>query len=143
MSTHDAPNWNKKLETGDSHVDLQHQELFQLVTSLDIAIRDQDMGKIEDIIVFLEHYVVDHFDAEEGIMKNAQFDGYDYHKAEHDMFEDMVHDMRRMFDTSPAKTHLIFAIRKFIDRLVIHIRTVDIRIADIVHSLDHDTSEST
>jgi hemerythrin len=142
MSTHDAPNWNKNLETGDSHVDLQHQELFQLVTSLDIAIRDQDMGKIEDIIVFLEHYVVDHFDAEEGIMKNAQFDGYDYHKAEHDMFEDMVYDMRRMFDTSPAKTHLIFAIRKFIDRLVIHIRTVDIRIADIVHSLDHDTAES-
>jgi len=143
MSTHDAPNWNKNLETGDSHVDLQHQELFQLVTSLDIAIRDQDMGKIEDIIIFLEHYVVDHFDAEEGIMKNAQFEGYDYHKAEHDMFEDMVHEMRRLFDTTPSRTHLIFAIRKFIDRLVIHIRTVDIRIADIVHSLDHDTAEST
>ncbi len=141
MSTH-ASHWNKNLETGDSHVDLQHQELFQLVTSLDTAIRDQDMGKIEDIIVFLEHYVVDHFAAEEGIMKNASFEGYDYHKAEHDMFEGMVHEMRHLFDTSPAKTHLIFAIRKFIDRLVIHIRTVDIRIADIVHSLDHDTAES-
>jgi hemerythrin len=142
MSTHDAPNWNKNLETGDSHVDLQHQELFQLVTSLDIAIRDQDMDKIEEIIVFLEHYVIDHFDAEEGIMKEAKFDGYDYHKAEHDMFEDMVHDMRRLFNEGPSRTHLIFSIRKFIDRLVIHIRTVDIRIADIVHSLDHDTAES-
>ncbi len=142
MSTHDASHWNQNLETGDFHVDLQHQELFQLVTSLDIAIRDQDMGQIKAIIVFLERYVIDHFDAEETIMKKVSFDGYDYHKAEHDMFEDMVHEMRRMLDTSPARTHLIFAIRKFIDRLVIHIRTVDIRIADIVHSCDHDTAES-
>ncbi len=142
MSKHAAANWNTNLETGDSHVDLQHQELFQLVTSLDTAIRDQDMKQIEDIILFLEHYVVDHFGAEEGIMKDANFEGYDYHKAEHEMFEEMVLDMRRLFDSSPSRTHLIFSIRKFIDRLVIHIRTVDIRIADIVHSLDHDTAES-
>jgi hemerythrin len=142
MSTHDTNHWNHHLETGDSHVDLQHQELFQLVSSLDSAIRDQDLSKIEAIIVFLEHYVIDHFDAEEGIMAAANFDGYAHHKAEHDIFESMVHDLRHMFDTNPSRAHLIFSIRKFIDRLVIHIRTVDIRIADIVHSQNHDTAES-
>lgn len=141
MSTHTHDNWHPHLETGDSHVDLQHQELFQLVSGLDQAIRSQDLNQLEEIIVFLEHYVVDHFDAEESLMQRAQFDGYAHHKCEHDMFEAKVRALRHMFDTNPSRTHLIFLIRQFIDRLVIHIRTVDIHIADIVHSGDYDHSE--
>lgn len=127
------PKWRKELETGVHHIDDHHRELFALDTMLDKAVRHADVKAVEEIIHFLEHYVVEHFAEEEELMKSHNFHGYEHHRGEHSIFQMKVAEIRHIFDHDPSVAHSIFAIRQFIDKLVYHIKTVDIKIATIVN----------
>ncbi len=114
--------------TGHHHIDEHHEELLSLDTQLDMAIRTCRRSELEPLIVFLEHYTQDHFKEEETLMQNHDFQGYAHHKSEHEKFVVDVNDIRKRFDEKKSATHIIFLIRKLIDSLVIHIKTVDISI---------------
>ncbi|NDC83533.1 hypothetical protein EB093_07740 [bacterium] len=129
--------WTPELETGNSDIDHHHRELFQLTSMLDQAVRSQRTDALERVIVFLEHYVVDHFSDEESVMKLAHYAFYSHHRAEHDVFRVQVAGLRAIFDEGFSAAHISFAIRRLLDKLLIHVRTVDIGIASIVR-LDHD-----
>lgn len=126
--------WAHHLETGNPEIDNHHQELFQLTAMLDEAVRFQSVEKIDGIIKFLEHYVVAHFQDEELLMKRADYAFYTHHKAEHEIFKVHVQELRNIYNNGISIAHLIFSIRKILDKLVYHVRTVDIGIADIVRA---------
>lgn len=132
--------WTPNLETGNPEIDNHHQELFQLTTMLDDAIRTQDLAKLESIVVFMEHYVIEHFSEEETLMQAHQYAFYIHHKAEHEIFKVHVQELRKIFDAGISHTHIIFAIRKILDKLIYHVRTVDVGIVDIVNSGHHEKS---
>lgn len=121
---------------GHSQIDHHHQEVFQLVSMLDTAVRDNSREGLEGIILFLEAYVVDHFSEEEDLMRVHSFEGLDEHEIAHNEFREQVLDLRRMFDETSHSTHLMYAIRRFIDELTQHIITIDIKIAPLVKG-DH------
>ena len=127
-------NWNKALLLGDHSLDEHHQELFALETLLEKAMCSHQMSDLEGIILFLEHYVSDHFQQEETLMQSHQFDGYDAHKEDHDHFTRCVDEIRFHFDAKQPLTHLIFKIRRLLDQLMAHIQHVDIKIAPLVRS---------
>lgn len=122
----------KPLELGHSTIDNHHKELFHLTSTLDNAIRNQDDQKLDDIIDFLEHYVMDHFQEEEDLMKTNQFEGYQYHKDQHDVFRALVAEIRESYKEGTYKTHVIFKVRQFADKLVYHILNVDVRLSEII-----------
>ncbi len=126
--------WNDALKVGDDHIDNHHREMFHLTSLLDEALQTQSIDKIEAIISFLEHYVVAHFEEEEALMRDHQYAYYVHHKSEHEVFKAYVGELRNVFESGISKTHLIFKIRQLLDKLAIHIRTVDIGIAGIVNS---------
>lgn len=133
-------NWASNLETGNPDIDNHHQELFHLTAMLDEALRFQSLEKIDGIISFLEEYVVEHFQEEETLMQSSHYAFYAHHKAEHEIFKAHVHELRNVFLNGISITHLIFSIRKVLDKLVYHVRTVDIGIADIVKSEHNEKS---
>jgi hemerythrin len=123
--------WKSEFETGEEAIDAHHRELFHLDSLLDQAIRSRDEEKLEEILRFLETYVVAHFEEEEELMKREGYGGYAHHRQEHEIFKARVALLRRTFGSGPSKTHLILSIRMFIDQLVDHIKTVDIGLNEI------------
>ncbi len=121
--------WNPEYSVGDEHIDDHHRELFHLVSSLDDAVRSNDRARIDDMICYLENYTISHFHEEEDLMDSIHFDDVDYHKREHDIFRLRIRELRTFFTHQAPNTHLIFQIRKFVDRLIDHIVTVDSKIA--------------
>lgn len=122
---------NKAPEIGHEPIDNHHSELFDLTVLLDEALFEQSIAKVEEIIVFLEDYVVDHFNEEEQLMKNHQFAHYQYHKEEHDIFKSKVLVLRQRFNRKASLTHMVFFIRILLDDLINHINIVDITMAEL------------
>ena len=123
---------NNAFKVGHHKVDEHHEELFALTTMLDKALFDNDESLLNDIIEFFEHYVEDHFKEEEDIMISADYKGYDHHYQEHQVFKELVKTLRTDYDNNKSRTHIIFDIRRIIDQLTTHIKTVDIGIKDII-----------
>ena len=119
-------------QTGHHSIDSHHEELFHLVTMLDKALQKGDEDGVDAIIVFLEHYVIDHFKEEEDLMLKHNYKGYAVHKQAHETFRTHVTELRENFNNNKPLTHVIFGIRRIIDSLTRHIQTIDIGIADIV-----------
>jgi len=121
--------WDGELQTGHQEIDHHHEDLFALDRMVEEAIRRNDRGELEKIVLFLEAYVVDHFESEEVLMSENQFSGYDEHKAEHEYFREKVAEIRLIYDEGTHNTHLVYKIRQLIDSLIHHIRTIDIKLA--------------
>jgi hemerythrin len=135
--------WSEHLKTGHEHIDHQHEELFELVSMLDLAIQENSTSKIESLVQFLEHYVETHFAEEETLMNTHHYAGYDIHKEDHEIFKARVFSLRHDLNSGVSPSRLIFAIRMFIDKLVYHIQTIDIGIASLYHQgTDHETQSS-
>jgi hemerythrin len=126
-----AHHWSDDLQTGHAPIDNQHRELFDWVLLLDRAMTTQNKDDIESIIQFLEHYVEAHFSEEETLMTAHHYDGYDHHKEDHEIFKARVFSLRHDFDSGVPLARSIFALRMCIDKLVYHIKTIDIGISDI------------
>ena len=121
--------WEGGLETGHREIDHHHEDLFALDRMLEEAIGRNDRAGLEKIVLFLELYVVEHFESEEALMSKNQFSGYDEHKAEHEFFREKVAELRMIYDEGTHSTHLVYKIRQLIDSLIHHIRTIDIKLA--------------
>jgi len=112
-------------EIGHHHIDHHHEELLSIDSMLEKAIRSNRRSNINDIIVFLEHYAEDHFKEEESFMLENDYSGYALHKAEHEMFATFVKELRSMYTDNKPSAHIIFLIRRIVDQLIHHIKTVD------------------
>jgi hemerythrin len=120
--------WDDKLTTGNEEIDSHHKELFHLDSLLDTALQSGKIDPINDIIEFLEHYVVDHFQEEETLMKSNNYKGYIIHKKEHDEFKVVVGQLRKRFNDDFPLAHVIFQTRRLLDDLVRHIKSIDVGI---------------
>lgn len=123
--------WNNNLSVGHAHIDEHHEELFQLTMLLDKAIQSCRASKLEEVIIFLETYVAEHFLEEETLMLDQNFKHYQVHKDEHTYFSKWVSTIRRRFDEGKSRTHLIFELRQLIDQLIRHIRTIDVLLSEL------------
>lgn len=128
--------WHSSFVTGHHHIDQHHQELFHLTTLLDQALFSHSRDQIQGVLEFLEEYTQYHFLEEESLMKSVSYLGYDRHKNEHELFKDMTQQIRVLFASNAPLAHCVFCLRKLIDRMMVHIQTVDIDIASIAKG-DH------
>ena len=92
---------------------------------LDQAIATNKRISVEPIIEFLENYSRDHFKEEEDVMESNNYIGLSLHRAEHHKFTSLITDLRTLYIQNKPTAHIIFFIRKIIDQLTHHIKTVD------------------
>ena len=89
--------WNKSYETGNTLVDNDHKEIFQLVEQVLSSSFNSRKDKVKVSIEFLADYVVRHFANEERLMDESDFPRSKAHKKEHADFLVVATDLHKEF----------------------------------------------
>jgi hemerythrin-like metal-binding protein len=120
--------WSDDLAIGMPAIDEQHRDLINNINDLIEAIRTgQGQEHIHKITVFLEDYVVRHFNDEEVLMQEYNYPGYPAHKSLHLKFIEAFQDFKKELEEKQDRgLYLVFRVQTLImDWFVNHIVKVD------------------
>lgn len=119
--------WSNDFLVGNATIDRQHQELFKTFAALiDACHQGHGKEKIEELLDFLDAYVVFHFDAEEELMRQHLFPGEETHRAAHAGFVRQVRELKAKFAADGASMDLLVNTNEVVLRwLIDHIRKTD------------------
>ncbi|MFO0582240.1 MAG: hemerythrin family protein [Anaeromyxobacter sp.] len=82
-----AVTWNERLAIGEPEIDAQHRELFERVDALLVAMRTgAGRERLEEMFGFLQRYVLEHFQAEEALMRAEAYPHLAEHRDQHEAF---------------------------------------------------------
>ena len=128
--------WDDALLTGNAHVDMQRQKLFEKVGELVFAHENgKSAGKLCDVLEYLQNYTVRHFTDEEALM--IEHDYYDcaYHKREHENFKAEVNNLAKRFKEGGPTEELSHDADKALVRwLVNHVQQEDKKFSEYMRS---------
>jgi len=126
-----ALQWTDDLATDVKEVDNQHKEIFRRIEALLEACRDgKGREKVGEVIVFLQDYVVKHFEAEEKLQKEHAYPEYEAHKRMHEKFLVDFGELKKQFDEEGGTIGMVLATnRVVVDWLVNHIKMADKKMA--------------
>ena len=86
-STVTAPVWKDSYRVGSEMIDTQHQRLFELLAQLiDAQNGDCDPAVVNHAVSSLYGYIRIHFDDEERLMEELNYDGRRQHEQQHNSF---------------------------------------------------------
>jgi len=91
----DLIEWKAEYSVGDPALDRQHQVLIQLINKLTQEVATG--GMITYVFDELDHYVKEHFRYEEKLLRQADYQDYQAHKAQHRVFEQWLRAVRQSF----------------------------------------------
>jgi len=95
-------NWEKKFETGISRIDKQHKQLVVIINKLhENVIIQKDGSLVNDLLMDLKIYTIDHFSTEEKMMKKYNYSGEDEHIKEHQKFINKISEYLYDVNSSP------------------------------------------
>jgi len=95
--------WTPALALGHAEIDSQHQELFRRAAELVEAMaQGGDRELVARLFDFLGRYAVDHFAAEERLMQETHFPGYNVHRSAHERFVRDYQSLRKLHEDSGA-----------------------------------------
>jgi hemerythrin len=119
--------WSDDLSVRVDLIDQQHQELFRRVNKLLAAARKglarHEVGGVLD---FLAEYVVEHFEAEEAVMRASSYPDFPVHKAQHDALKRELASFTDGFSRDGANVALIVDLnRTLCSWLTSHVRKAD------------------
>ena len=90
--------WDDRYLIGVSKIDNHHQHFFSLLNkTYDNFIKYVPADELDKVFNQLVEYTSYHFSAEEQLMKNIQYPGFEMHKIEHDKFLQKVLEMQSDF----------------------------------------------
>jgi hemerythrin len=121
-----AMTWTPALALGIDEIDAQHQELFHRGAQLLEGMMAGDTTRVGPLFEYLGGYVVDHFAAEERLMQESGFPGYNVHKAAHERFIRDYQALRDLHAQSGANAAVTIKARTWLaEWLKSHIGIVD------------------
>jgi hemerythrin len=122
-----ALQWTTALSVGVPQIDAQHQELFRRADRLLEAMIARDRTEAGRLIGFLREYALVHFGAEEELMRERRFPGYEVHKAEHDAFAAELEGLAALHATDGPTAALVLHLeRRVCDWLRGHVTFTDV-----------------
>lgn len=119
--------WTPELSVGVASIDAQHQELFQRVNALLVAVGgERQESEILATLAFLGDYVVTHFEDEERLMRETGYPGLAAQRAEHEHFTGAFRQLRAMFARRGIDALLARDVERGVcDWLVRHVQGTD------------------
>lgn len=117
--------WNEKYSVKVEAMDGQHKKLFEIIHELYTAMRaGQDKDVAGEVLNRLINYTVEHFAAEEKMMKKNGYPGLAAHQAEHKALTEKVKAFKKDFDS--GKGVITLELMTFLQNwLTNHIQSVD------------------
>jgi hemerythrin len=77
--------WQQEYHTGNTQVDGQHQQIFEIVNALhDAVVTRKNVYTIQELLECLANHTIEHFQTEEALMMAVDYPEYDRHKQTHD-----------------------------------------------------------
>ena len=125
-----ALEWTEKLAVGHAVIDEQHRELFRRFDKLIEACR-QASGKerIEELLCFLDSYVVIHFREEERLMELCAYPGLDEQKSQHLYFIGRLDALKTDLKEKGVSAHLVISTNQILLKWIIqHIKNIDVQL---------------
>ena len=123
--------WDDDLLTGDQVIDEQHKGIFKKLDS--VLEMSADCSQPQEIIKafeFLVHYVYDHFNCEEELMKRHHYNEYELHKQHHTRFVNKIGQLAMVLKNNGTTPEFITQLKVvFIELFVQHIDEMDKRFA--------------
>ncbi len=119
--------WTSDLATSVDEIDSQHKELFRRINSLlEACNQGKGKGEVQNVIAFLEDYVVSHFGEEERYMEKYSYPDAGLHKDQHREFMKNFADLKRQFETDGPGVHIVITTNQMVvDWLRTHIQRLD------------------
>ena len=123
--------WNDKYATGNTQVDDEHKQIFDLVQNvLDANFSDRSQ-KIETVIDFLGDYTIKHFEHEERLMDESGYPGIEIHRQQHrDFLSDFVKLRDHILQSDDYTTNNITINKAVVGWLTNHVMGSDMAMAD-------------
>lgn len=122
-----AIEWSEDLAVGFQEIDNQHKELFRMINQM-LEACNQEKGKevLNEMIKFLENYVVTHFGTEENLMRLYNYPDYNAHKNHHEQFIKSFGELKNQLAATGPGTHIVVMTNRIVvNWLNSHIRNVD------------------
>lgn len=128
--------WSDDHLIGHDAIDRQHKELFTAFNALLEAGRiGQGKQKIEELLDFLDGYALFHFGEEKKLMESLKYPDLAEHLAEHNVFLQMLSQLRANFKADGSTMDLLVEINESLLRWIItHIRKTDTKLAAYMKS---------
>ncbi|MCH4239774.1 MAG: bacteriohemerythrin [Oscillospiraceae bacterium] len=130
--------WKEKYKIGIPQIDKQHKELFDRVEQFLTALRkegdwQEKLPEIKKTLLFMQNYVVVHFDAEEVYQKKIGYPDLQQHHLIHKEFTDYVMQCAHDFEKEgyPEQSVQKFA-GKLLAWLINHVVATDLKMSDYV-----------
>ncbi len=103
-----------------------HEDIAESVNKLYDALLRGDTESVSELMEEMIFDIVDHFEMEEEMMKDAEFFGYPMHKAEHDQMRKELSALREEWERTrdPEKVRL-FLEEKLVPWLKLHVAQWD------------------
>lgn len=123
-------NWTPDLAVGHHHIDRQHQELIRRFNDLLEACRaGQGKTRVEELLGFLDAYVLDHFKAEEQLMERFGYPGREEHAAQHRYYCAKLQELKATLAEAGANALVVVSTNKtLLDWILRHIKQVDVQL---------------
>ncbi len=93
--------WSEGLSVSVQEMDKQHQELIRLINQLHEAMKNgKGKDEIGKVLTGLIRYTKIHFAAEEKLMQEAHYPGYQQQKSAHEALVKQVLDLQTRFNAN-------------------------------------------
>ena len=119
--------WSNSLKIGIPEIDRQHQKLIEQMGRLYNAIqKDRGEKEIQEILIFLNQYVIEHFGHEESCMLKYKCPAAQKNQTKHREFKANLRAIEEEFRTKGASENLAIEINKnLLEWFANHIKTID------------------
>jgi len=126
--------WKNYYAIGDEKVDMQHRQIFELLSELvDSCMDGSAADKLHGTLDFLVNYAVQHFYDEESLQVQYNYPEYKTHKQLHDDFKVTIGDIVRRYDENGSSAKLSDDVNKIVVRwLINHIQREDKKIGEYI-----------
>lgn len=129
--------WDDSLCLGVSNIDRQHMELFTNVNNLLTSMKKGNAeNSVNDMMDFLERYVIFHFNEEETLQKKSNYPLIKEHLQQHADFRKNLTELKSRIQASGINTALTIDIQNYMCNWWInHIRNYDMELGKYLNSL--------
>ena len=131
--------WNNNMELGIQSIDDQHKNLVEMCQKAFEWTKEIEEGvdyydQISQMLESIKEYTIEHFEYEEGLMREAGFEEILEHEVEHSFFVKKLDKLNKKdYDEPQEQKQFILNLSQFLfDWLVHHILETDKKYVDSI-----------
>lgn len=130
--------WQESYSLGNESVDVQHRQLFELLSdNISACLDGSSIEKLKQTLDFLVNYTVKHFYDEESLQVQYNYPDYKRHKQLHEDFKETVAGIVHKFEEEGSTAELCNDLSIIVARwLVNHITREDKKIGEYLRKLE-------